>query len=309
MKENLPKIEFNLRHKQFSYHKETKNFDQVIYIINEIRKIPLDSRHNEFNDINLMNQEAIIELEKKEYEKAFIKIEKALQMSEGKDIKINKNYETIGGNLIKEKYKNEKYDECEKLIDKYLSNGYFNIGNGENYRYQYEGKIRLKKHDYENAFNIFYEALLKKKYEDLTILLEDLIHAGNKIYERFIANNKFKEADNSYKKILEVINDDNKLKEYKIQCIIINMNYKRWEEAHKIICSLNNFEDDVNIKILKESILNKIISECFNDGDLDKSEDYIKKLEDISPSKTLSLKMEFIKKKFQNYSKVKIIQK
>ena len=305
MKENLPKIEFNLRHKQFSYYKEAKNFDQVIYIINEIRKIPLDSRHNEFNDINLMNQEAIIELEKKEYEKAFIKIEKALQMSEGKDIKINKNYESIGGNLIKEKYKNEKYDECEKLIDKYLSNGYFNIENGENYRYQYKGKIRLKKHDYENAFNIFYEALLNKKYEDLTILLEDLIHAGNKIYERFIANNKFKEADNSYKKILEVINDDNKLKEYKIQCIIINMNYKRWEEAHKIICSLNNFEDDVNIKILKESILNKIISECFNNGDLDKSEDYIKKLEDISPSKALSLKMEFIKKKISKLFKSK----
>ena len=151
LSEELPKIELKLRYNQYDYYMKKDKFDEAINILIKIKdNISSNARPAELNDALLINRVAFILSEKKrDYEKAFLKIEQALKLSNS-DETIKKNYTKIGMQLIIEKLNNFSY--CELLIDKYLKHNFID-DNNKNKCFLFKGVIHSKKQDYGNAFN------------------------------------------------------------------------------------------------------------------------------------------------------------
>ena len=172
--------------------------------------------------------------------------------------------------------------------------------------------------DYTKAFDSLYKALKYYKNND-NEKFEDyqgrLIDSGINIHKKYIIDKKFQKAKESYDKVTEIITDDKMLNKYKIGCLLNNWNLNRWEEAYELIESLNieylDEEEKIILNKQKVIIISNIISEYLKNGNLDNSENYIKKLYDLAPSVAFNLEIKLIKKKlweqFENHEYERII--
>lgn len=291
--------------------KENKDFVNAIKKIDEIRKIP--ERPSEWNDAKLLKEEAIlINNLKADYEKAFLKIEQALQLS-NTDEDIRGNYKTIGMNLIKGKYKNKSYIDCEILIDKYLNNTFID-DERKNDCFLIKGLIFLEREEYERAFESLYSALnyYKNNNKDIKKYLDDFFESGVKVYKTFISNQEFQKADNSYQKVTEIITEDILVYKYKLDCSLIN---NKWEDSYNLVQSIEKLTNDDGekeiLKKMKQLILSNCISDYLEKDDYNKCDNYIKQLYDLDSSKAFNLEVKLIKKKlskqFENHENEKII--
>ena len=301
LNEELPKIEFKLRYNQYDYYMKKEKFDEAINILIKIKdNINPNARPSKFNDALIINKEAFILFEKKrDYEKAFLKIEEALTLSSS-DEAIKHNYKTIGIELITEKFKKKNFADCELLIDKYLKKNFID-DNNKSICFLFKGVIHSNNQEYEKAFDFLYQGLnfYNNRNENIDFDIGIFIDSAIKIYKKYIVEKEFQKAYDSYNKATKIITDNRILNKYKVDCILINLNLERWVDAYKLVQSLENLNEDEKKQIeqLKIKILINCIYDYLNKEDFIQSENYLKQLYDLSPSMADNLEIKLIKKK------------